>query len=239
MNYLMPLKRHVPDPRVTESEVSAFAHCGQVIRNELCPGNAQERVQAVRTLREETFASRGGGDDPGAIGNLYLNFVENSYESLRFADPADMPCPHCGNPRELSAQERLDYPVLIGGADALLRTKQVGAVIQPERAQAIAAGAPETPLELLQRRYISGEIESLEFSEKRAVLFGEPMPAAPEPEGGESAPAADLPAGIRLKPNGRYQAVWRDDSGQHGPTFDTLDEAIAAREAALAEREEG
>lgn len=181
MAFAVSVAKYVPPPNIREDIVQAYAHCP----DPRCKGTVQEVVQAVQTTTEWTFASRGGGDDPGGMGNMFLNMVENSQTSLRFLNdgtitqgiqeadaPDDTACQHCGKPRELSAQERPVIPMQIGGANALLRLQEMGVRFDPERQDQIQAGAPETPLELLQRRYISDEITETEFAAKRAVLAG-------------------------------------------------------------------
>lgn len=168
MAFAMGVAKYVPPPTIREDTVQAYAHCPDA----RCKGVAQESVPAVQTTTEWTFASRGGGDDPGGLGNLFLPMVENSQTSLRFLDVTDMTCPHCGKPRELSPQERPVYPIQVGGANALLRLQEMGIRFDPERQDQIQAGAPETPLELLQKRYIGDEITEAEFQTKRAMLAG-------------------------------------------------------------------
>jgi hypothetical protein len=160
--------KYVQPPTITETTVLAYAHCP----DPRCQGVKQEQVQAVRTLTEWTFASRGGGDDPGGVGNLFLPMVENSQEHWRFVDAGELPCPHCEKPRELSSAPRPSYPIQVGGANALLRLQDMGIQFDPGRQEQIAQGAPETPLELLQRRFINDEITEDEFASKRGALSG-------------------------------------------------------------------
>jgi hypothetical protein len=75
-------------------------------------------------------------------------------------------------PRELSPDPRPVYQIQVGGANALLRLQEMGVQFNPERQEQIQAGAPETPLELLQRRFIGDEITEDEFASKRAMLAG-------------------------------------------------------------------
>jgi hypothetical protein len=158
-----------PAPTIREATVEAFAHC----TDPRCKGVAQETVQAVQETTEWTFASRGGGDDPGGMGNLFLNMVENSQTSLRFADmTATCRAPSAASPRELSPDPRPVYQIQVGGANALLRLQEMGVQFNPDRQEQIQAGAPETPLELLQRRFIGDEITEDEFASKRAMLAG-------------------------------------------------------------------
>lgn len=172
MAFAMGTGKYVKPPTITETTVKAYAHCP----DPRCKGVKQDQVQAVRTLMEWTFESRGGGDDPGGIGNLFLPMVENSQEHLRVADEADLACPHCENARELSTQPRPSYPIMVGGANALLRLQDMGISFDPDKQEKIAAGAPESPTDLLQRRFISDEITADEFAAKRTALSG----AAPE-----------------------------------------------------------
>jgi hypothetical protein len=192
MAFAVGVAKHVPPPTIREETVQAFAHCP----DPRCKGVQQEPVQAVQETTEWTFASRGGGDDPGGLGNLFLNMIENSQTMLRFADPGEMACPSCGKPRELSGQERPNYPIMVGGANALLRLQEMGIQFDPERQSEIAKGAPETPLELLQRRYIADEITEAEFASKRAVLAG-----------GSSAEAAEVTAEVRSAQDARIEAL--------------------------------
>jgi hypothetical protein len=169
MAFAVGVAKYVPPPTIREEIVSAFAHCP----DPRCKGTAQEPVQAVMETTEWTFASRGGGDDPGGMGNLFLNMVENSQTRLRFADlEADLPCPHCGKARELSGETRPVYPIQVGGANALLRLQEMGIRFDPDRQEEIQKGAQETPLELLQRRYINDEVTDEEFAAKQRVLAG-------------------------------------------------------------------
>jgi hypothetical protein len=168
MAFAPGVAKYVPPPTISEATVEAFAHC----TDPRCKGVAQEIVQAVQETTEWTFASRGGGDDPGGMGNLFLQMVENSQTSLRFADLTDMPCPVCSKPRELSPDPRPVYQIQVGGANALLRLQEMGVQFNPDRQEQIQAGAPETPLELLQRRFIGDEITEDEFASKRAMLAG-------------------------------------------------------------------
>lgn len=96
----MPGMGNFPPPTVTESEVDAYAHCG----NALCPGYRQEPVRAVKTLVERSYQS-GGGD---------WAFTEGSSEHLRFADEAEIKCPHCDQSRMVTQQKRPRYQPLSG-----------------------------------------------------------------------------------------------------------------------------
>ena len=105
-----------------------------------------------------------------------------------------------------------------------------GTIVQSTHSRRAAA---LSPLDALGHRLADGSITIEEFRERRAVLV-EFEPVAPtvttvtpeEPE---------LPEGVRLRDNGRYQAMWRDAEGkQRSVTVDTLDEALEARAEALA-----
>lgn len=81
--------------RATEEVVQCFAHC----KNPMCPGYAQEPVDAVVTTTEYTYKDN-GGDLPG---------TERSNRDLRFADDEERACRACKQPRELSADARPSY----------------------------------------------------------------------------------------------------------------------------------
>jgi hypothetical protein len=87
-------------PTVTDIETEGYAHCA-IAR---CPGNAQEQVKAIRRETSRTYREM-GGDAPG---------VESSWVTLLFADEEQRDCPHCGKPRELSAEPRVQYAPLSG-----------------------------------------------------------------------------------------------------------------------------
>ena len=90
---------------VTEEPVDGFAHC----INFVCAGYSQEPVRAVKTVRHDTVGDRGGD---GALAMV----VENTWEYLRFEDSAAVPCPHCGEDREVALQARPTYQNLSGFA---------------------------------------------------------------------------------------------------------------------------
>lgn len=87
-------------PTVTEQAVTAFAHC--IVSR--CAGNNQESVQAIRVETGHSYEDL-GGDWP---------FVERSHVSVRFADEADAVCPHCGERREVTLEQRKQYAPLSG-----------------------------------------------------------------------------------------------------------------------------
>lgn len=173
MAFALGVAKHVPPPNIREEPLAAFAHCP----DPRCPGVAQQPVQAVKTITEWTYASRGGGDDPGGMGNLFLNMVENTQEHLAFADREDENCEHCGRRRELAAAPRPAYPIQVGGQNALLRLQELGVQFDGEKQERIQTGAKETPLELLQRRFVNDEIDTATFETKRTIL----EPAGPKP----------------------------------------------------------
>lgn len=168
MSFAMGTGKYVQPPTITETTVLAYAHCP----DPRCQGVKQEQVQAVRTLTEWTFASRGGGDDPGGLGNVFLPMIENSQEHWRFVDAGELECAHCGTARELSSAPRPSYPIQVGGANALIRLQDMGLQFDPERQEKIAAGAPETSEELLRKRFINDEISEEEFAAKLSALSG-------------------------------------------------------------------
>lgn len=111
-----PGGRTTPPPRMTETVVDAWAHCG----NPRCEGYGQQPVAGVHTVVEHTIGSRGGD-------GIFMNIVENTNEYLRFAlngcdsdgnsdpaEPNDIPCEHCGADREITLQQRPVYQGLSG-----------------------------------------------------------------------------------------------------------------------------
>jgi hypothetical protein len=164
-------RNELPAPTITRREELLYAHCGTFDAAGFpCDGLQQQEVRGIVETVAWSFASRGGGDEPGGPGNIFGPMTENTQEHLTFADEADAQCSHCGKRRELSRQVRPSYPMQIGGQDGLLRLRRAGIQFDPDRQKEIDAGAKESPLEALQRRYVNGEISDDEFQSKRAVL---------------------------------------------------------------------
>lgn len=86
--------------RVRETEVTAYAHCG----DPHCAGSRQEEVDAIHVETEVTYMEK-GGDAPG---------VENSHVHYRLVDPEKRLCPGCGKTRELTGEPRKVYQPLSG-----------------------------------------------------------------------------------------------------------------------------
>jgi hypothetical protein len=86
---------------MNQTEVDAYAHCGTP---PVCDGYDQVKVKAIREELGTTYMESGGD----------LPFIEKSHIHLRFADPDDAACPHCGAGRELSEQPRTTYQNLSG-----------------------------------------------------------------------------------------------------------------------------
>jgi hypothetical protein len=82
-------------PATTEAPVRAYAHCV----NPRCRGNEQVPVEAI-AIETSYFYPETGGD--GMFGH-----PERTTNSLRFADPDEAKCEHCGSHRDLSAQPRM------------------------------------------------------------------------------------------------------------------------------------
>lgn len=85
---------------ISSNTVTAYAHCTRP----LCDGASQQPVQALREETGVTYAEQGGD----------LGFVDKSFVTLRFDDDDDAACPHCGRPRELTEQARVQYQNLSG-----------------------------------------------------------------------------------------------------------------------------
>lgn len=224
----------IPGRTITEKAISAYAHCATIVGGVQCEGHAQVEVRAICQIEEHTVASRGGAAGGNGAADLTATIlVENSWERLRFEAEADAACPYCGRVRELSRQVRPTLEEGVGGQDALLRARQLGRLgFDPTKQERIERGERESPRELLDRRYIDGTIELSEYEAKRAVLEGGSRPSvqAEDPEQIED----PLPAGVRRK-NGGYQAYWREDGQQRSSQHATVDEAVAARAAAVSE----
>jgi hypothetical protein len=106
-------------PTQTVAQVEAYAHCTQP----RCPGYREEAVRGVRTEDAYTYAER-GGDLPG---------IESSFVYLTFANEEEIPCPHCGRPRDISPTSRPQYANLSGFAqDGLLDVEPFDAAKQVE-----------------------------------------------------------------------------------------------------------
>lgn len=87
---------------VTPEQVKAYAHC----RNAMCPGYGQQQVDAVRTTVAYTYGDNGA--------DMFKSMVERSVQTIDFASPDDVPCPHCGQARDVTDQERPSYQPLSG-----------------------------------------------------------------------------------------------------------------------------
>jgi hypothetical protein len=164
-------------PTITEAPIRAFAHCSDVE----CAGSAQQPVDGVRRLVEETIGER-GGDGP------FVGVIEKSTPYVLFADPEDASCETCGGPREITDQERPNYGKAFGGSDALLRVRQLGGGNATRDGVLAAAqdakARPATAREQLDEAYVLGRIGEPEYQHKRAVLEGVPAPEsdpAPRP----------------------------------------------------------
>ena len=80
---------------VTEAPVRAYAHCV----NSRCPGNKQEPVDAIAVETIYSFQDTGGD---GTFAH-----PERTNMRLRFADPDQDRCEHCGKNRDLSETPRM------------------------------------------------------------------------------------------------------------------------------------
>jgi hypothetical protein len=216
-------------PHITLTTVPAYAWCPRID----CDGNDQVPATAVRELAQWTFWMLGNEDGP--LGKT----VANEFVTYRFADPTERPCPHCHGHREIDEQARPVYERLSGfNPDGLRRLRALGVTWDEQKQRdlslvtAAVGGAPaakDTPVEKLQYAFIEGKVTEEEYRDRLAVLEGHVADIGDVVE--------ELPTGIRRKGD-KFQASWRDSTGaQKGPTFDTLDEAVAARDAGIAERE--
>lgn len=151
--------------RVTEREVDGYAHCARFDEAELdwCPGNEQQPVRLIEQTVEYTFRDGWGGRDIGGPTDIVLaGQTEKSIIHLRFADEADIACPHCGQQRSCSTQVRPFYASVSGQPqDELLRRQR--------RARREAAAMTIEPLQTRER---------LELERLRAEREGREVEAA-------------------------------------------------------------
>lgn len=90
-------------PTITAVESVVYAHC----RNPRCPGHDQQELRGRRVEEAYTFGENGGD-------GIFVAFVERSQVHYEAADAADVPCPGCGEPREVTGTARPSYQPLSG-----------------------------------------------------------------------------------------------------------------------------
>ena len=149
-------------PTVTETTVDGWASC----RDGRCPGYKQEPIQVVETLTEFSYVDL-GGDVPG---------IERSTMLIRFADPRDEACEHCGGSRIAADQVRPIYPNVSGQPqDALLHVNQ-----QAERVRDIELADAKRDAEvaqmrsLMERQLNASERQQQEIARLTAELAARP-----------------------------------------------------------------
>ena len=87
-------------PTVTVKDTTLYAYC----LDGRCAGYKEEPVQGVAQETSLTYLEL-GGDMPG--------FERSNERYLVLGDdgePVELPCPHCGKPRDLSPNPRPEYP---------------------------------------------------------------------------------------------------------------------------------
>jgi hypothetical protein len=94
-------------PRTTREEKTMWAHCPPLPDEPICPGYTPEEVVGIKVTDAFTYHERGATDMPPET-------VENTRDTLLFADELDSPCPSCGRPRILSEARRPTYPAAPG-----------------------------------------------------------------------------------------------------------------------------
>src|SRR4051794_31781702 len=95
-------------PVITSEPISGYAHCAkQTVEGDPC--FPQQEVPAIRQTVEFLYADGQGGGSSDPIDQTFARLVERSVSHIRFADPEDATCPHCGGPREISDQVRPIY----------------------------------------------------------------------------------------------------------------------------------
>jgi hypothetical protein len=146
-------------PRVRETHEDLYAHCV----DPLCDGMAQEQVPGIRTTTVMTCRDLGGDS----------NLEERSAFQLRYINEADLACPHCAGPRDLTDQKRPQYAPLSGfsqdGLVKLIKAQQVVA--------APAASVPVAGDELAAMRARLEQLES-EIAQKANKPGPKPREAA-------------------------------------------------------------
>lgn len=142
-------------PTTVVTPCDALAHC----RDSFCPGEVQEPVGGNREEVSFRFTEL-GGDAPG---------YERSNVHVRFANEADIPCPHCGQDREITEQKRPRYETSVGNPDYLKQLIEQGRVKQPGE----VAEAGDARIAALEAQ----------LAEMRALLEGKANKPGPKPKG--------------------------------------------------------
>ena len=97
--------------RITREPMRAWAHCPRRSAPGVpCEGERQEEVAGIRETVAFTYSDGWGArmsSDPADA--VLASITERTVEHVRWADPADAPCPHCGHDREVTDQVRPTY----------------------------------------------------------------------------------------------------------------------------------
>lgn len=212
--------------RHVEHDVPLFAHCGNV----LTCSDEQIPVIGTKTTTNQTYADNGGD-------GLMANYIERSWFDLDFQNDEDRVCKACGGTLHLSESLRPIYSPLSGHDQRGLveiAKKLILKGIQPTTQAIFDSSKPTEPDRVA--------VLEQQLAELKALVAGNGHSAPSESP--VDPPAATLPpkGGVKgyRKRGERFEAlIYRSESGdgkQHSiGAFDTPEEAVAAREAALSE----
>lgn len=89
-------------PISTETPATGYLHC----RNAMCAGYHQQEAPVSKVETSWTFGEMGGD-------GVFTHMVQNS-SVVYVADAKELPCPVCGENREVSGQPRPSYQPLSG-----------------------------------------------------------------------------------------------------------------------------
>lgn len=110
-----------------QEKVDAYAFCP----DHTCVGYQQDIIEGLHTVKSETFVDAGGdGNMPGEY---------RSYDFLTFSDDADRACRFCGRDRQITLQERVEYPPVAATSDPNVRNDNQMAVLVAKQADEMAA----------------------------------------------------------------------------------------------------
>jgi hypothetical protein len=90
-------------PQITATPATVYLHC----RDPRCPGANQEELPGIREETSQTLGENGGD---GAMAAM----IERSWIEYRVEDPESLPCPACGQGREVTGTARPQYQNLSG-----------------------------------------------------------------------------------------------------------------------------
>jgi hypothetical protein len=94
-------------PTVTEQPKTLYAFCP----DGACYGYKTEEVQGVVRETHISYADQGSPNTPGIERSFLTPLVlSDDTDGDGHPIPAELPCPECGKPRQLSTEPRPEYP---------------------------------------------------------------------------------------------------------------------------------